>query len=104
LEIDVIEFNDLIDNNNITIIDVREKDEQPIVDEFEHLKIPLSELIMKQSLIDKDNVVVFCQTGKRSLQAIRLLNEFFNHSKKIVSLKNGIVEWKWIYAFNKAEQ
>ena len=104
LEIDAIEFNNLIDDNNTTIIDVREKNEQPIVDEFTHLKIPLSELIRQQSLIDNDNVVVFCQTGKRSLQAVRLLNEVFNQSKKIVSLKNGIVEWKRKYAFNKTEQ
>ena len=104
LEIDAIEFNNLIDDNNTTIIDMREKNEQPIVDEFTHLKIPLSELIRQQSLIDNDNVVVFCQTGKRSLQAVRLLNEVFNQSKKIVSLKNGIVEWKRKYAFNKTEQ
>ena len=74
-------FNNLIDDDNTVIIDVREKDEQPFVDEFEHVQIPLNELINNQSLITKDNVVVFCQTGKRSLQAAKLLNELFNDKK-----------------------
>ncbi len=67
-----------MNDDNTIVIDVREKDEQPFVDEFEHLQIPLSELMNHQSLIEKNNVVVFCQTGKRSLQAAKLLNELFS--------------------------
>ena len=92
-EINVEQFDDFLNNNNSTIIDVREKDEQPFVDEFEYLQIPLSELMSNQKLIEKENVVVFCQSGERSLQAAQLLNELFS-DKHIYSLKGGIVEWK----------
>ena len=44
-EIDDVEFNQLVEDDDIAIIDVRETDEQPFVDEFEHLQIPLNELI-----------------------------------------------------------
>ena len=82
-----------MNNNNSTVIDVREKDEQPFVDEFEYLQIPLNEIVSNQNLVEKENVVVFCQSGNRSLQAAQLLNELFN-DKHIYSLKGGIVEWK----------
>jgi adenylyltransferase/sulfurtransferase len=92
-EIDIVEFENLIKDKNATIIDVREKDEQPFIDEFRHLQIPLRELMNSTSLIKNDNVIVFCQSGKRSLQAVQLLKETFNN-KHIYSLKSGIVEWK----------
>lgn len=92
-EIDAHEFNNLIEDNQTTIIDVREKDEPPFVDEFKHLQIPLSELMMKASLIHTDKVVMFCQSGKRSLQAAKLLNELLS-DKNVYSLKGGIVKWK----------
>ncbi|MEP6513975.1 MAG: HesA/MoeB/ThiF family protein [Parafilimonas sp.] len=94
LEINAEDFNNLLEHNNTTVIDVRETGEQPSVNEFEHLQIPLSVLKEKQSLVNGDKIVVFCQTGKRSLQAVRLLKEVFNDSKKIYSLKGGILEWK----------
>jgi molybdopterin/thiamine biosynthesis adenylyltransferase/rhodanese-related sulfurtransferase len=101
-EIDLATFNDLIIDDNTIVIDVREKHEQPFVDEFEHIQIPLSELINNKMLVDRDNVVVFCQSGKRSLQAAELLNELFSH-KKIFSLKGGVVEWKKKHALSQIE-
>lgn len=101
-EIDDAVFNNLLTNNNTTIIDVREKHELPLINEFEHLQIPLSELTTKQSLINSETVIVFCQSGNRSLQAAKLLSEVFT-LKKIYSLKNGIVEWKRSYSLNEAE-
>ena len=103
LEIDADTFNNLINNDNTTIIDVREKDEQPFVDEFEHLQIPLSEIQSNKSSIDGDTIVLFCQSGKRSLQAAGILKEYFHHTKKIYSLKNGIVGWKRKYALQQSE-
>ena len=99
LEIDVDRFDNLIDDENTIIIDVREKDEQPIVNEFEHLQIPLSELLSEQTVITKDNVVLFCQTGKRSLHAANTLSELFK-DKKVYSLKGGILEWKTNNVYN----
>ncbi len=83
-EIDAEQFNSLLNDNNATIIDVREKDEQPFVDAFEYIQIPLNELLGNQWLIENDNVVVFCKTGKRSLQAAQMLKEIFNKKKCIV--------------------
>lgn len=103
LEINADTFNKLINNSNTTIIDVREKDEQPFVDEFEHLQIPLSAIQSNKTLINGEMIVLFCQSGKRSLQAANILNEFFHHTKKIYSLKNGIVEWKKKYVLQKTE-
>lgn len=83
----------MIDDCDTAIIDVREKGEQPFVDDFKHIQIPLSELINNQSLITNDNVIVFCQSGKRSLQAAKMLSDLFK-DKNVFSLKAGIVEWK----------
>lgn len=103
LEIDVEQFNELLSDDNTDIIDVREKDEQPFVDEFKYLQIPLNELMSNQKLIEKENIVVFCQSGQRSLQAAQLLNELFN-DKHIYSLKGGIVEWKKQHALQADEK
>ena len=92
-EIDTITFDTLIADKRTLVVDVREKDEQPFVDEFEHLQIPLHTLLQQHSLIEKDTVVLFCQSGKRSLKGIDILHTIFK-DKKIYSLKGGIVEWK----------
>jgi adenylyltransferase/sulfurtransferase len=94
LEINIADFNNLLVSNNITVVDVREYDEQPSVNEFKHLQIPLSQLKEQQSSFNGNTIVVFCETGKRSLQAVQLLKQFFNESKKIYSLHGGIAEWK----------
>jgi len=93
-EINTTQFDSLIKAGNAMIIDVREKDEQPFVDEFEHIRIPLNELMNHPLLISKTNVVVFCQSGKRSLQAAKMLNEHYHQQKNIYSLKGGVTAWK----------
>lgn len=100
-EIDTLKFDSLIEDDNTMIIDVREKNEQPVVDEFKHVQISLSELSNKQMLIEKDNIILFCQTGTRSLQAAKLMYKVFNQSKKIYSLKGGIFEWKKKHQFQE---
>ena len=92
-EIDWIEFDKLINENNILFIDVREIDEQPFVNEFKHEQFPLNLLTTNERSIKENNIVVFCQSGKRSLQAAKFLKEKFL-GKHIYSLKAGIVEWK----------
>jgi adenylyltransferase/sulfurtransferase len=92
-EIDIAQFDNLIEDDNTIFIDVRDKDEQPLVGELTHVQIPLNQLMANQSMIVKDNVVVFCQSGKRSLEAAKFLHELFD-DKKVYSLKGGIVEWK----------
>ena len=95
LEIDTDAFKTILANKKTAdIIDVREPGEIPVVTEFETIKIPLSRLNDQTDLIQSDTVIVFCQVGKRSLQAARILSGIFGNAKKIYSLKGGIVQWK----------
>jgi sulfur-carrier protein adenylyltransferase/sulfurtransferase len=95
LEIDVEAFKTILANEKSTdIIDVREPGEMPAATEFANIKIPLGQLSDKTNLIHSDTIVLFCQTGQRSLQAARILSGIFGNAKKIYSLKGGIVQWK----------
>jgi adenylyltransferase/sulfurtransferase len=93
-EIDTDTFNSMIANGNVAVIDVRELHELPDVNEFEHMRIPLAQLPDNSSLIKSDKIITFCQSGKRSLQAAKILNGIFGNTKKVYSLRGGIVEWK----------
>ena len=93
-EIDRDEFDALLENEMIDIIDVRELNELPEVNEFYHQKIPLKQITEPNMGIKADTVVVFCQSGKRSKQAAILLSGIFGTTKKIYSLKGGIENWK----------
>lgn len=95
LEIDVEAFKTILtDAKNTDIIDVREPGEMPAATEFVNIKIPLGQLSNQTNLIQSDTVILFCQTGKRSLQAARILSGIFGNNKKIYSLKGGILQWK----------
>ena len=93
-EIDYDTFDDLLGTGNIDVIDVREVDEIPAIEEFACHQIPLNQLQENVSLIKSDTVVTFCQSGIRSLQAAKQLTTFFGTSKKIFSLRGGIIQWK----------
>ncbi len=94
LEIEPAQFEKLIDNKFAIIIDVREKGELPRVVEFNHVQIPMDKLMTNQLLLDASEIVLFCQTGKRSLKAAKWLSDAFRETKGIYSLKGGIVNWK----------
>ena len=93
-QIDADTFNALIEKGNIDVIDVREPHELPEVNEFGNIKIPLAQLANSTNQIRSDSVVTFCQTGNRSLVAVKILRRFFGGDKKIYSLRGGIVAWK----------
>ncbi|WP_276503215.1 HesA/MoeB/ThiF family protein [Terrimonas pollutisoli] len=93
-EIDSNEFDELRENKAVDIIDVRELDELPEVNEFYHLRIPLKQIGESTPAIEAETVVVFCQSGMRSKKAVTLLSGIFGDTKKIYSLKGGIVNWK----------
>jgi len=93
-EIDSDIFNRMMVKGNIDVIDVRELHEMPTVNEFNHIRVPLAQLADNTSLIKSDTVIAFCQSGKRSLQAAKILSGIFGNNKKIYSLRGGIVEWK----------
>jgi sulfur-carrier protein adenylyltransferase/sulfurtransferase len=94
LEIDADRFNELIANENADVIDVRELHELPEVNEFPNKKIPLSQLANNTEEMRSGILITFCQTGKRSFQAVKILHSIFGGSKRIYSLRGGILEWK----------
>lgn len=92
-EIDAAAFNNFIAEGTAVIVDVREKDEQPVVTEFSHMQIPLNSLQQHTAWLTEDTIVLFCLSGKRSAAAAKQLTELFGTSKKIYSLKGGIQQW-----------
>lgn len=93
-EISCREFDTMRMEKDITIIDVREKDELPLVTEFRHTQIPLStfeEALPGISVNGK--IIIFCQTGKRSLKAVKMLMEKYP-GVNARSLEGGVEAWK----------
>jgi molybdopterin/thiamine biosynthesis adenylyltransferase/rhodanese-related sulfurtransferase len=95
-------FDELLENETVNVIDVRELDELPVVNEFPHQKIPLKKIEEAVSTITSDTVIVFCQSGKRSKQAATLLSGIFGTTKKIYSLKGGIENWKKLHSIQRS--
>jgi len=93
-QIDLNSFKRMLQDPAVSFIDVRELNEIPAVDEFDNLKMPLSTFKSTLAQITADNVVLFCQSGKRSLSAARMFSAHFGNSKKVYSLKDGISAWK----------
>ena len=96
-EIDAVAFEELINSGNIDVIDVREPGEDPVIEYFSSLRIPLNQLQSNLQLLQSTTLVAICQSGKRSLQAARQLAAAFGSSKKIYSLRGGIIQWKQVY-------
>ncbi len=90
-EISLTKFNTILGDERYTIIDVREYGELPEVTAFKHISIPLSELREEIPLIDSDQVVLFCQSGIRSVIAGELLLESYP-DKRFYTLKGGIIQ------------
>lgn len=85
----------------IQLLDVRNKDELPLIEELYGLKFPLSEIENNIDKISRNKkVIVYCKTGKRSAMAIELLQNKF-HFTNLYSLKGGIDEWM---RFKKAKK
>lgn len=93
-EIDADTFKYWRNQSDTLVVDVREYHELPAVHEFEHVNIPLGRLAGQLQADGINTIIVFCQSGKRSLQAARLLMDTFGPGKKIFSLAGGILQWK----------
>lgn len=92
-EIDIENFNRMANSADVEIIDIRELGETPIPTDFSFIQIPLSQFNKNIATIKKETIIVFCQSGKRSLQAAQILFDTFGETKIIYSLKGGITEW-----------
>lgn len=89
-EISPSRFNEVKHNASYTIIDVREKDELPVMEGFSYQHIPLSVLRQEIPLIENQQVILFCHSGIRSIIAGELLMESYP-DKEFYSLKGGIL-------------
>ena len=92
--IDITAFENLKDNDDVLVVDVREAGEVPEVNEFSHIHIPLSRIKDEMDIINKNTIITFCQVGQRSLIAARALADHFGATRKVYSLGGGIVNWK----------
>lgn len=91
-ELNKQQFLSLLENEETDLVDVRELGEQPTLNGFHHLRIPLSSFDKHISLIKKDTVVFICQSGQRSKLAARRFEELVNQdNKKVFSLEGGIL-------------
>ncbi|MFN3800369.1 ThiF family adenylyltransferase [Belliella pelovolcani] len=79
--------------NQSVLVDVRELGEQPELDDVEHLQIPLADLPNSRiQLASFQNILLFCQSGSRSLKAIDILKSQFP-DKNIQSVEGGILRY-----------
>ena len=90
-EIDTISISDVLQNDNIQFIDVREIHEQPKVTAVKVTSIPLSSI---EKLINKVDTtkkkIIFCQSGMRSKKAVNQLKTL--NIKNCFSLIEGANE------------
>jgi molybdopterin/thiamine biosynthesis adenylyltransferase/rhodanese-related sulfurtransferase len=89
IELEPDEFYDLTEQQDVVFIDVREYGESPEPD-FHHIQIPLSILQNNVPEFEAQQIVLFCQSGKRSLKAASLIISSAKNKKHIYSLKGGI--------------
>ncbi len=97
-KITVPELQKIIDNKNeIQLLDVREPDEQPQIEDLTDLQIPLAEIKNRATEISRTKkVIVFCKGGKRSKRAIELLENELGFTN-LYNLEGGVIEWTKYY-------
>jgi rhodanese-related sulfurtransferase len=82
---------------NLVLLDVRTKHERSQSSIKGSLHIPLNELRSRSGELEQvknNEIVCYCQTGKRSLSAAgKLRKQGFN----VANLKGGIAEWNFLY-------
>ena len=100
--IEVISLSEAISEKAI-FIDVRELHETPKIELSNYLQIPLSVFEKNLKQLDKNkNYAIFCQSGKRSVDAIKILNQHqFSNVKNIsggaLTIQKSIENEKSIY-------
>jgi rhodanese-related sulfurtransferase len=81
-------------NDSIQLIDIREWEERNETTDLESEHLPLSDWKAGIDQVDSTkDVVLFCQTGKRSRGLVPLMRSALNRSN-IVSLSGGIQAWE----------
>ncbi|AZA88826.1 molybdopterin-synthase adenylyltransferase MoeB [Chryseobacterium shandongense] len=83
------EFKETAKLPDTVVIDVREMEEQPKLD-VSYVPIPLSQLKENVSQIQSQNIILVCQSGKRSLSGAKILQEILSSEYSISHLEGGI--------------
>jgi len=93
VQISVEEFNDNLKNdNNVVLLDVREPVEIDICKIENATLIPLGQIPQRANELDTaDEIVVYCHHGMRSLQATMFLRNL--GFMKVRNLTGGIDKW-----------
>jgi len=92
-KISVKELEAKIKNNQRPyMLDVREPFERDICKLTDDKSIPLKELPNRIAELNKDQeIVVYCRSGGRSMQACQYLEE--NGFKNVINLTGGVLAW-----------
>lgn len=91
-EITSSELKKMLENEALQLLDVREEWEQPKIENYKVLNIPLNRIPLSLEQIDKaKKTVVICQHGVRSLKAIEFLKA--NGFNNLINLKGGMAAY-----------
>ncbi len=92
-DLDPDEFLAKINTKNTTLVDVRNTNELPLWNDYDHIRIPMSDLISSIHLLDKKNtILLFCHAGIRSKEALEYLKEECGF-EQVYHLKGGLLKW-----------
>ena len=89
-ELDAQEFRTLAKDNTYAVLDVRELEESPEAAGFPFKKMPLSVIRRQIPPLEERKIILFCQSGVRSIIAAEILLEAYP-DKQFYSLKGGIL-------------
>ena len=91
MEIEVFKLKEMLDNNEVVLLDVREPHEVEICNVKGSLFIPMNEIPQKLEQFDKDkSYAVMCHSGVRSLHITNFLN---SRGFKSLNVIGGIDAW-----------
>ena len=91
MEIDVLKLKNMLDNNEVILLDVREPYEVEICNVKGSLFIPMYEIPKNVELLDKEKrYAVMCHSGVRSLHVANYLN---SQGYSALNVIGGIDMW-----------
>ena len=91
MEIDVLKLKNMLDNNEVILLDVREPYEVEICNVNGSLFIPMNEIPKNVELLDKEKrYAVMCHSGVRSLHVANYLN---SQGYSALNVIGGIDTW-----------
>lgn len=92
-DVDTTAATELMDDDNLIVLDVREKKELKAGYIKGSMHIPLSDVKNQLDKLDKNkSILVYCRSGSRSAHIAGVLTR--NEYENVYNLKGGIQAWK----------